>query len=270
MSFNIARHRKPGEPDLASWDYTGSQCDEPGVDELDDLEECARNGCVVAVKYPKGDDDDAVKDPDYEPREDSNDDPYEYDSGRDSSDAMSVDDDDDDDDEGSTAATDPYRDFLSSTLDPQSRFDGEPVGNFGYSNTNTCGRTETILPITGDQTPGGHDPEELEHIPGPNCTEARAYSGNRISLEEMRGCRTAQFLVHKSSAKGEWKPDGLHEPWETSQDWFLSGVCDGMESRDSGFPSVWPARGGVESVQTDNINFDVRLLRTSYTCMDIH
>lgn len=252
---------------MASWDYTGSQCDEPGVDELDDLEECARNGCVVAVKYPKGDDDDAVKDPDYEPREDSNDDPYEYDSGRDSSDAMSV---DDHDDEGSTAATDPYRDFLSSTLDPQSRFYGEPVGNFGYSNTNTCGRTETILPITGDQMPKGHDPEELEHIPGPNCTEARAYSGDRISLEEMRGCRTAQFLAHKSSPEGGWKPDGLHEPWEASQDWFLSGVCDGMESRDFGFPSVWPARGGVQSVQTDNINFDVRPLRTSYTCMDIH
>lgn len=252
MSFNIARHRKPGEPDLASWDYTGSQCDEPGVDEVDSLEQCARNGCVVAVKYPKGDgdDDDALNDPDYAP-EDSDEEPYEYDSDHDSdsSDAMSV-------DEGSTT-TDTYRDFLSSTLDPQDRFDGEPVGNFGYSNTNTCGRTETILPITCDEIPGGHDPEVLEHIPGPTCTEANAYSGHRITLEEMRGCRTAQFLVHKSSAKGKWKPDGLHEPWEASQDWFLSGVCDGMESRDMGFPTVWPARGGVESPRADNVNFDV-------------
>ncbi|OJJ03046.1 hypothetical protein ASPVEDRAFT_713104 [Aspergillus versicolor CBS 583.65] len=265
VSFNIARRRKPGEPDLASWDYTGRQCDEPGVDEVDSLEQCARNGCAVAVKYPKGDDDDVVNDPDYAP-EDSDEEPYEYDSDHDSDsgDAMSV------DEEGSTATTDAYRDFLSSTLDPQGQFDGEPVGSFGYSNTNTCGRTETILPITGDEMPGGHDPEVLEHIPGPNCTEANAYSGYRISLEEMRGCRTAQFLVHKSSAEGGWKPDGLHEPWETSQDWFLSGVCDGMASRDMGDSTVWPARGGLESPWADNVNFDTEWTPSNDLAMPFH
>jgi hypothetical protein len=72
----------------------------------------------------------------------------------------------------------------------------------------------------------------------------------------MRGCRTAQFLVHKSASE-LWQPDGLHETWETSEDWFLSGVCDGLVSRDSGSPTVWPKRGGVRCLQTDNVNFNV-------------
>ncbi|BCS29628.1 F-box protein [Aspergillus puulaauensis] len=158
-----------------------------------------------------------------------------------------------DEDEGSTTTTDAYQDFLSSTLYPQNELYGEPIGNFGYSNTNTGTRNETIIHIAEEEIPAEYEPEELEHIPSLTCTEANAYSGHRIALEEMRGCRTVQFLVHKSCAKGGWKPDGLHEPWEISEDWFLGGVCDGL-SRD-GYPDVWPARGGVETPATDNMNF---------------
>lgn len=204
----------------------------------------------MAVKYQKANIDDPANDPDYVLEEDSDEDPYEYDSDHDSTDAMSV-----DEDEGNTTTTDAYRDFLSSTLYPQNELYGEPIGNFGYSNTNTCTRNETIIHIAEEEIPAEYEPEELEHIPSLTCTEANAYSGQRITLEEMRGCRTVQFLVHKICAKGGWKPDGLHEPWEKSEDWFLGGVCDGL-SRD-GYPDVWPARGGVETPATDNMNFVV-------------
>ncbi|KAL2831471.1 hypothetical protein BDW59DRAFT_169731 [Aspergillus cavernicola] len=264
VSFNIARRRKPGEPDLASWDYTGEQCNEPGVDELDDLEECAKNGCSIAVRYPKHDED-MVPDPDYEPQNEAGDDiePYEYDSNYESSHGGSINGEVTDDEEKSVNDADDYRDFMSSLLDPQSRFRGEPVGTFGYSNTPD--RNETILPITSDTLPDEYDPEELEHIPGLTCPEANAYSGHAISLEEMRGCRTAQFLVHKDAGKGRWKPDGLHEPWEIAEDWFLSGVCDGITSRDCGPPTVRPARGGVSQPWTDNIIFN----REEVNCNDL-
>lgn len=252
VSFNIARHRKPGEPDLASWDYTGRQCDEPGVDEVDDLEECAKNGCCVAVKHPK-DEDDMVHDPDYFPLESDVNEPYEYDSDYESTEAMSFDGKDEEQDDGSMHDAELYHDFLSRTLVAQNRLHGEPMSNFGNLNAST---NEIILPITSNGLPDGYEPEELEHIPGPTCAEANAYSGYAISLEEMRGCRTAQFLVHKSASES-WQPDGLHETWETCEDWFLSGVCDGLVSRDSGFPTVWPKRGGVRCPQTDNVNFDV-------------
>lgn len=253
MSFNIARRRKPGEPDLGSWDYTGNQCNEPGVDEVESLEQCAQNGCCIAVR-PKGNDD-MASDPDYAPQDDDDNGPYEYDSDYESTDTMGLDGEEDENDQYSTNEIDQYHDFLSRTLIPQSRSRGEPVGNFGRSNKSYS--SEIILPIISDRLPDRYDPEDLEHIPGPACAEANAYSGSVISLKEMRGCRTAQFLVHKGFSGNGWQPDGLHEAWEISGDWFLSGVCDGMRSRDEDYPAVWPVRGGVRRPQADNVNFHV-------------
>jgi hypothetical protein len=78
-----------------------------------------------------------------------------------------------------------------------------------------------------------------------------------ISLEEMIGYRTAQCLVHKSAIQDPSQYIKSYEPWEVSEDWFLSGLCDGMPSRDCNYPEVWPAQGGVEEPQADNINFGV-------------
>lgn len=185
------------------------------------------------------------------PQEETEDE-LEYNSEHESTDAMSLDEEDDDYDDENMDGADSYQDFLARTVIPQ-KFRGEPVGNLAYSNN----RNEIILPITSDEIPEGYDIAELEHVPGPTCEEARAYSGHAISLQEMRGSRTAQFLVHKDASSKPWHPDGLHESWESSEEYFLSGLCDGMASRDANNQRVSPVRGGVDTVWADNINFDV-------------
>ncbi|KAL4734593.1 hypothetical protein BDV11DRAFT_174638 [Aspergillus similis] len=266
VSFNIARYRKAGEPEIATWDYTGDQGDGPAVEDVE-LEACRKNGCTLALWRPKdGVDGDAVNDPDFEPVEmDFSGDPYECDSEYESADAMSVSEDEEESEESSDRKV--YEDFLSRIIYQPLQLRGEPVGAFAYS---TAVKMDTLVPITSGELPENYESEDLEHLPGPACGEANAYSGAAISLAEMRGCRTAQFLVHKSCAPGGWQPDGLHEAWEMTEDWFLSGVCDGMASRDSGYPTVWPARGGLEMVKSDNVNFDPRHIDSNELAMPLH
>ncbi|RAK74662.1 F-box protein [Aspergillus fijiensis CBS 313.89] len=232
-----------------------------------DLAECAKKGCVFALKYPyPGEkDEDLEVDPDYQPEEcdDEAAEPYEYDSDYESDNAMCLSEDQHDDatQQGETATTEDeeeelYRDFLFNTLrtlNPR-HYTGEPIGDLAYSTT-TGTKKDILIPITSSELPEDCSPEDLEHIPAPTCGQPNAYPGSAISVAEMRGCRTAQFLVHKSQTEGTWKPNGLHEDWETDAEWFLSGVCDGMRSRDCGYPDVLPARGGVETVAADNVNF---------------
>lgn len=221
-----------------------------------DLENCARNGCFAAISYPKDDEDDMLDDPDYVPGPEEGDyaGPGEYDSEYESS-TSGEDDDPDRDDETNDPEVDCYSTWLAKTLDPHARFSGEPIGKFGYSNQ-PC-RDESVFPLQSTTLSDGYDPEELEHIPSRTCTEANAYSGFAISLEEMRGCRTAQCLIHKSEIQGSSQHIDFSEPWEVSEDWFLSGLCDGMPSRDCDDPYVWPAQGGVDHPRAENINFDV-------------
>ncbi|PYI32272.1 hypothetical protein BP00DRAFT_394798 [Aspergillus indologenus CBS 114.80] len=264
VSFNIGRARDVGEPHVASFGSDDSLSME--IEDLD-LAECAKKGCVFALKYPyPGDqDDESEVDPDYQPDEcsDESAESYEYDSEYESDDAMSLSEDQDANTSHKSEAITPdedseemYRDFLSNTLrtlNPK-HYTGEPLGALAYSTT-TGTKKDILIPITSSELPAGYNPEDLEHIPARTCGQAHAYPGAAISVAEMRGCRTAQFLVHKSQAQETWKPDGLHEDWEPAEEWFLSGVCDGMRSRDCGYPDVWPARGGVETVAADNVSF---------------
>jgi hypothetical protein len=221
-----------------------------------ELEECMKNNCTLVLHFLKEKGDNLDNDPDYEPNEADYDGKwYQYDSNYESDDAMSISSDEDCDDQQDTEDETLYRDFLAKTIRRQPHPSGEPVGAYLFSPKTR--RTDTLIRITSAELPEGYDPEDLEHIPGPGCREAVAYPGASISLAEMRGCRTAQFLVHKTCAQGDWKPDGLNEDWEMNEDWFLSGVCDGMRSRDCGVPTVWPARGGVADVTSDNVNFSV-------------
>ncbi|KAL2816566.1 hypothetical protein BJX63DRAFT_420009 [Aspergillus granulosus] len=263
VSFNIARHRKPGEPRIATYNSTDGV---PAEIEDIELEECVNKGCTFVIEDHEGADD-LVKDPDYQPGKEEDDEPYEYDSNYDSDDAMSL---SEDEDAGEAIIDDEemYNDFLSRTIHQHHSSSGEPVGAFAY--LSKIKQKDFLIPITSDELPEGYEPEELEHIPGPTCPQAQAYAGAAISLVEMRGCRSAQFLVHKSSAKGEWQPDGLNEDWEMTEDWFLSGVCDGMTSRDCGFPTVQPARGGVKDVYADNVNFDPHHISPTELGMPFH
>ncbi|KAJ5953084.1 Major facilitator superfamily domain general substrate transporter [Penicillium vulpinum] len=176
------------------------------------------------------DDDDKAKDPDYPLRTDYEDsDPYEYDSDYESTGGMSIDGEDardnDDRENSSTDAKDHLEgqmhcNWVLETFDPYSVTRGELDLRVGYFDS----------PMSG-------------------------YSADTISPEEARGCRTAQFLMHKPFPRDQWRADELHEPWEIDGDWSLSGICDGTPSRDMNIPTVWPARNGIEEVEADNVNF---------------
>ncbi|KAL3443125.1 hypothetical protein BJX65DRAFT_209572 [Aspergillus insuetus] len=266
VSFNISRVRQVGEPEIAT--YGSSDGMDAAVEDIE-LEKCMKNGCTLVLHFLKEKDDDLENDPDYEPNEDDYDEKWCYfDSDYESDDAMSISSNEDREDEQDTEDETLYRDFLAKTIRRQPHPSGEPVGAYLFSPTTK--RTDTLIPITSAELPEKYDPEDLEHIPGPGCREAVAYPGASISLAEMRGCRTAQFLVHKTCAKGDWKPDGFNEDWEMSEDWFLSGVCDGMTSRDCGFPTVWPARGGVADVISDNVNFFPEQTEPNSIAMPFH
>ncbi|PLB36536.1 F-box protein [Aspergillus candidus] len=269
VSFNIVRSRKLGEPDFAQWDYTGHQSN-LGVDEVD-LEECTQKGCTMSVMYSSSTEniyeDNAIDDPDYiAAHTDDSHDGYEYDSDYESTDAMSRSESDEDAHDGEREMQ-WYYDWLSTTVDLGSQR-GEPIR--ALSDLANKQRTELSFPVTSDGIPDGYTEEQLEHIGGPNCTEHNAYSGYAISLEEMRGCRTAQFLVHRNQSNGNWRPDGLCEDWELSQPWFLSGLIDGMASRDMGPDKVFPARGGVSHPWADNINFDPEHMQGDEFAMPFH
>lgn len=245
---------------MASWDYGGHHFDQTEFEELD-LEQCAQNGCLVVIRPNIDDEDDVPEDPDYVPPvEDDRDEPEEYHSEYESSEAMSICDEDDVECRGSDNGSEriefdgDYSAWLARTLHPRVGLRGEPVGSHVHLNTDCP--NEKVLPIESSDFIKEHEPENLEHIPSRTCTDTTAYSGFAISLEEMRGCRTVQCLVHKSEAERSWEPNEIHEDWETSEDWFLSGLCDGR-SADDDFSEVWPAQRGVSYVDANNVNFDV-------------
>jgi hypothetical protein len=83
------------------------------------------------------------------------------------------------------------------------------------------------------------------------------YSLKAISREEAAGCRTAQFMVHKSVLSGEGQPEYLRETWEETGEWYRFGICDGTPSRDMDWPTAWPAVGEPQGLEADTIDFGV-------------
>jgi hypothetical protein len=175
------------------------------------------------------DNEDTPQDLDYQSQKDCEDEPYEYDSDCESTDDMSLGEDVSDNEDCEDSSTDDsdgqmYYNWVLQTFNPSSATRGEPQQSVGYFDS----------PMSG-------------------------YSADAISPEEARGCRTAQFLVHKSDPRDQWRADQLHEAWEIDGDWSLSGICDGTPSRDISCPTVCPVRNGIEDVEADNVNFDVGL-----------
>ncbi|KAJ5125081.1 uncharacterized protein N7515_008906 [Penicillium bovifimosum] len=167
------------------------------------------------------DEDSIAQDLDFISREeDEDDEPYEYDSDHESTDGMSLDGNDTSaSEESSTDVQEDtemqwYSDWVAKTFDARRSGLEEHIGYYDS-------------PMSG-------------------------YSLDAISPEQAKGCRTAQFLVHKSTATQPWQSDALHESWEVKGDWFLSGICDGIPSRDVDIPRVWPARNGMEDIEADN------------------
>ena len=46
--------------------------------------------------------------------------------------------------------------------------------------------------------------DEIEHVAGPGCICGKEYSGYRILVEEMKGCRDMQCLLTKEDI---WMPE---------------------------------------------------------------
>ncbi|KAL3446964.1 hypothetical protein BJX65DRAFT_107265 [Aspergillus insuetus] len=142
ISFNIARRRKVGEPDVASWRFGGDSLwgyEEP-VEDLD-LSECKKQGCALAIIDPE-EEDDLVNDPDFVPSSEDWDEwgpAYESNSGgRDDDDSLHISNDGDmvSDEENKEKEEEAlYRDFLTQIAYNQSHFSGEPVGPFVYTSS---------------------------------------------------------------------------------------------------------------------------------------
>ena len=94
---------------------------------------------------------------------------------------------------------------------------------------------------------GGDRPGE--HLAGPGCVSHSGYSGHRISLAEMKGCRAVQCLVKKNA---NWMPEDDDQDFELEGDYFVSGIGDGSVD----MTPLWdiePVRHGVESIYVNNI-----------------
>jgi hypothetical protein len=95
------------------------------------------------------------------------------------------------------------------------------------------------------------DESVIEHIAGSECSCVNGYSGHEISAEEMRGCQTVQCLVRKPPGYiFDALPDD--EAFETTGEFFLSGLSDHMPSRDTDSPRVTPDRHGCEVPHAEN------------------
>ncbi|KAA8641763.1 uncharacterized protein ATNIH1004_010702 [Aspergillus tanneri] len=209
VSFNIARTAKPGEPHSAGWGSGGWPWGEGVEVGSANWRDGTHRGCslLVFAGFPK-EDDDLAYDPEYVFEEDDAREPYEYASDYESvNNGMGLDEMplEEDDTEAQW-----YKDWLATFV----------------------------------TQPSGYNDQDLEHIPGATCPSEQTYSGQNIPVAEMRGCRTAQCLVHKS-VSDNWASDGLDQDWELVGDYFLSGLSDGMASPDTDPKRVYPARGGV-------------------------
>ena len=61
----------------------------------------------------------------------------------------------------------------------------------------------------------------MEHAAGPGCISHCGYSGQWISVEEMKGCCSMQCLVQKGSG---WQPEPNDQDFELESDYFVTGV----------------------------------------------
>lgn len=117
-------------------------------------------------------------------------------------------------------------------------------------------KPQNPIPITQDTFSADIEKhwEYCEHIAGPDCTSRVGYNGHRVSLEEMKGCRTFQCLLPKPS---NWVPSNDDEEFEIEGDYFLSGLGIDMPSRDENYPLVFPVRHGAEEIHPEDWLVDV-------------
>ena len=88
-----------------------------------------------------------------------------------------------------------------------------------------------------------------QHIADPGCASDDGYSGHRISIEEMKGCKAVQVLVKKGKA---WEPEDDDQDFEIESELLLTGVGDGSPD-DGPLKDIKPARHGINSTHIANV-----------------
>lgn len=121
----------------------------------------------------------------------------------------------------------------------------------------TTPQPDEMHPVWDENGPRALERTEWEHIAGPGCKALSAYSGHRITADEMYGCTTAQCLVPKPADSGRgWSPYELDQPFEASGQYFLSGLSDDMPSTDYGGPRFLPIRHGCDEAHAWNSYYE--------------
>ncbi|CEL00786.1 hypothetical protein ASPCAL00382 [Aspergillus calidoustus] len=87
--------------------------------------------------------------------------------------------------------------------------------------------------------------EDIEHVAGPGCRFPGAFSGNQITVEEMRGCQTVQCLVPKVD---DWEPAVDDHDFEKDSKYFLSGIATRACSRVEAI-SANPVRHEIDEIE---------------------
>ena len=122
----------------------------------------------------------------------------------------------------------------------------EADGDFDQSNE-LCGENSGCTELVPEELDGEGDLGE--HLSGPGCTSRQGYSGQRISLDEMKGCRAVQCILKKGK---DWLPEPDDQDFELESDYFLTGVGDGSPD-EAPLRDIKPERHGVGEVMIDNL-----------------
>ncbi|KAF7859462.1 uncharacterized protein EAF02_010910 [Botrytis sinoallii] len=180
----------------------------------------------------------------------SDDEPLEYDSDSDGGsskdhvlEASSTIEDRQDAQIGSEMEVDDYDGDGNLDSDEETKLYHEWLSKFDQHKLPNPPRVEKIM-MTNEEAQSVQWENKFTHLPGPKCSGSKAYNGNLITAQEMRGCTTAQCLVYKDH---DWSPSPDDEDFELEGDVFLSGLGDHVPSRDMGYVVLAPARHGLDS-----------------------
>ncbi|KAL6914776.1 hypothetical protein FSST1_012536 [Fusarium sambucinum] len=207
----IARIRKPDEPPSAAWDIDGANY----VGWAERWEPYAKDkecqDCTTADRTPADaqilqweslpcwPEDDDSDDPDWMPEENSqsDDEPLEYDSECETSEAASSESGCDDIDcdslnEEHDGARDLYpMSELCNQPQPERLPNGTWYNNKIYHTGNR--KSPTLADFPGE----GEHKVPPEHIASPSCQTLRGINGHRLSLRQMKNCRNVRFVMPK-------------------------------------------------------------------------
>lgn len=123
-----------------------------------------------------------------------------------------------------------------------SSFVGAEFGEFD----GVCGE------LAGCTRPNSEYNRAGEHIAGPGCISEDGYSGHRISLAEMKGCRAVQCLVKKGAEGTNWIPEDDDQDFEIEGDYFLTGTGDGSPDGEP-LENIEPVRHGFSEILICNM-----------------